>query len=193
MIIPQVIYCVRDRSNSRTRIGRHAHSETAAIIAREETRTARSAVLATCFYAYAGNDPVSNDDPSGCGFIDCVKALAELTAAQANLARRQAEHAAAGGTECDTMQHDKAIEQAKNRVRNALLKARTCLSAEDFQKMWDALKLLGVDLGVDLGNGIWKWLNNDPRQNWPWIYGPMPGGPPIMPPVPIPVPVPVVP
>ena len=67
----------------------------------------------TNFYAYAGNDPVDNVDPSGCGFIDCVKALAELERALAKLAERQAENAAAG--KCDSG-HDKSIEEAKYRA-----------------------------------------------------------------------------
>jgi len=143
------------------------------------------------FYAYAGNDPIDNVDPSGCGFGDCAAALEELAAALAKLAQRQAEHAAHGGDACDPGQHGKAIEQAKNRVRNAVAKAARCLSAEDIKKILDSLKSLGVDLGTK----IWNWLNNDPRQNWPSIYGPMPGQaptmPPFLPPVPIPVPVPV--
>jgi len=141
----------------------------------------------TNFYAYAGNDPIDNVDPSGCGFGACVKALAELERALAELARRQAENAAAG--KCDPG-HDKAIEQAKNRVRNAVAKAAKCISAEDMKKILDGLKQFGEDLN-DLGIKIWNWLNNDPRQNWPSIYGPKPVPVPI--PIPIPVPVPVVP
>jgi integrase len=52
------------------------------------------------------------------------------------------------------------------------------------------LESLGDDLN-DLGIKIWNWLNNDPRQNWPSIYGPKPVPVPI--PIPVPVPVPVVP
>ena len=120
----------------------------------------------TNFYAYAGNDPIDNVDPSGCGFINCAKALVELSQALAELTRREAEHAAHGGTECDKMQHDKAIEHAKNRVRNAVAKARTCLPAEELQKILDQLKSSIVD-----------WLNTDPHKNWPGIYGPAPGQP----------------
>ncbi|HKS71710.1 MAG TPA: RHS repeat-associated core domain-containing protein [Terriglobales bacterium] len=135
------------------------------------------------FYVYAGNDPTDNLDPSGCGFIDCAKALAELPRALAELARREAEYAAHGGAECDTMQHGKAIEQAKNRVRNAVAKAKTCLPAEELEKILDQLKSSIVD-----------WLNTDPHKNWPWIYGPAPGQPglPGMPP-PVPTPVPIIP
>jgi RHS repeat-associated protein len=86
------------------------------------------------FYEYADNDPVNETDPSGCGFIDCTKALAELTAAMAELARREAENAAA--PQCDKG-HDKAIEQAKNRVRKALAKARNCLPEEQIKKILD--------------------------------------------------------
>lgn len=138
------------------------------------------------FYAYAGNDPIVNLDPSGCGFIDCVKAIAELERALQELARREAENAAA--EKCDKG-HDKAIEQAKNRVRNALAKAKTCLPKEELEEIWDRLKMLDQNLV----NGIVNWLNNDPRQNWPTIYGPvptMPGiPPPVMPPAPVAIPV----
>jgi hypothetical protein len=58
------------------------------------------------------------------------------------------------------------------------------------KKILDGLKQFGEDLN-DLGIKIWNWLNNDPRQNWPSIYGPKPVPVPI--PIPIPVPVPVVP
>jgi RHS repeat-associated protein len=88
------------------------------------------------FYAYAGNDPIDNADPSGCGFIDCAKAIAELEDALADLALREAETMAA---KCDKGRHDKAIEQAKNRVRKALAKARTCLPEETLQKIRDQL------------------------------------------------------
>ena len=131
----------------------------------------------TDFYLYAGNDPVGIDDPSGCGFIDCLKALAELDDALFDLAKREAENVAAG--KCDSG-HDKAIRQAKNRVLNALAKARKCLPKEKIKEILDMLKKWGEDLGDE----IWNWLNRDPRQNWPWIYGPMPG----VPPVPVPVP-----
>jgi RHS repeat-associated protein len=137
----------------------------------------------TNFYAYAGNDPIGNVDPSGCGFIDCVKALAELADALKDLAQREAENAAAG--KCDPG-HDKAIQQAKNRVANAVAKAAKCIPADEAQRILDSLK----QLGEDLGNKIWNWLNNDPRQNWPSIYGP-PGGSPVPLPLPVPVPVPV--
>jgi hypothetical protein len=83
------------------------------------------------------------------------------------------------------MQHDKAIEQAKNRARKALQAARKCLSDEDFKRIWDSLKMWGVDLA----HKVWNWLNNDPRQNWPSIYGPKP----VLLPLPVPVPVPVLP
>ncbi len=140
------------------------------------------------FYDYAGNDSVDNVDPNGCGFIDCVKAIAELERALQELATREAENAAA--RKCDKG-HDKAIEQAKNRVRNALAKARTCLPKEKLEQIWDRLKMLDQSLV----NGIVNWLNTDPRQNWPWIYGPMPSTPGIPPPVlpPASVPVPIVP
>jgi RHS repeat-associated protein len=91
------------------------------------------------FYAYTGDDPIDNMDPSGCGFIDCAEAIADLNSALDRLAEREAEHAAHGGAECDKMNHDKAIEQAKKQVRKALAKARTCLPEEKIREIEDGL------------------------------------------------------
>lgn len=140
----------------------------------------------TNFYAYAGNDPIDNVDPSGCGYIDCAKKLAELSLAVAELSRRLAENAAAG--KCDKG-HDKAIEQARQRVQKALEGARTC-SQEEVQKILDQLKMVEQNVV----NNIIDWLNRDPHQNWPGIYGPpgQPGLPPVPPPV-VPPLIPVIP
>ncbi len=98
----------------------------------------------TNLYGYVQDNPINVSDPSGCGFIDCAKALAELADAMAKLAKREAENVAAG--KCDPG-HDKAIEQAKNRARNALEKARTCLPKETFEKIWDQIKSRSSQIG----------------------------------------------
>lgn len=91
-------------------------------------------------YSYVNDDPIDRTDPSGCGFIDCAKALAELTRALGELARREAENAG----KCPDKGHDKAIEQAKNRVRNALAKARHCLTEEEIREIEIALGLAAL-------------------------------------------------
>lgn len=137
----------------------------------------------TNFYVYAGNNPTDNDDPSGCGFINCAKALAELADALADLARREAEHEAHGRKDCPGMDHDKAIEQAKNRVRNAVAKAIKCIPADEAQRILDSIK----SSADEIGRKIWNWLNSDPRENWPSIYGPKPGAQPVGPWIVLPV------
>jgi RHS repeat-associated protein len=78
-------------------------------------------------YANVCNNEINRIDPDGRGFIDCVKALSDLGAANANLAKRLAE---AGedilGTGLDAG-HKKAIEQAMTRVEDAMVKvAKNC-------------------------------------------------------------------
>jgi len=67
-------------------------------------------------YGYVGNDPVSRTDPSGLAFIDCERAIADLTKSTADLAKRVAERTA-GNPTCPDYGHDKAITQAADRVK----------------------------------------------------------------------------
>ena len=67
-------------------------------------------------YANVGNNPINSVDPDGRGVVDCVKAMAELNAAMANLAARIAK---AGIYGLDPG-HLKALEQATTRCQNAL-------------------------------------------------------------------------
>ena len=73
----------------------------------------------------------------------------------ADLALREAETMAA---KCDKGRHDKAIEQAKNRVRKALAKARTCLPEETLQKIRDQLNKMidwaGSHPAIAIGGAI---------------------------------------
>ena len=54
------------------------------------------------------------------------------------------------------MNHDKAIEQAKNRVRNAAEKARGCLPDEELDAILNGLNKMiqGIDPRVGVGVGI---------------------------------------
>jgi hypothetical protein len=101
------------------------------------------------FYPYADNNPVTEVDPSGCGFIDCRNALAELADAIKDLAQREAEN------KCPDKGHDKAIEQAKNRVRNALGKATHCLDPQTISKIELAL---AVGTVAALAPELLPWL-----------------------------------
>jgi RHS repeat-associated protein len=77
-------------------------------------------------YAYVNDQPLKRVDPSGEGFVDCIKAVAELVKATAALSGRMDDMDAHAGIE-DPMNHPKAIEQAVNRVRKALDKVeRSC-------------------------------------------------------------------
>ena len=77
-------------------------------------RTGAEMIQGPNLYAYVLNDPIAYIDPAGLGFVDCPKWLAELAAAEANLARRVAENLANPDSG-----HDKAILQARNRVVTA--------------------------------------------------------------------------
>ena len=106
-------------------------------------------------YVYASDDPINYTDPTGCSFKNCAAALTELTAALARLAEREAEHAAHGGKDCTGMDHEKAIEQAKNRVRNAVKRARGCLPDEELDAILKDLNKMiqGIDPRVGVGIG----------------------------------------
>jgi len=71
-------------------------------------------------YSYVANDPVNQVDPTGEGFVECGKLLAQLTAAIAKLAQRKAEYAASPDPDPG---HAKAIREAQNRVQTLAAKA----------------------------------------------------------------------
>jgi len=102
----------------------------------------------TNLYTYVANNATNDIDPTGEGFIDCGKALAELARAEGELLRRMAERAAAQRPDYG---HNKAIDQAKKRLRNALDKAKHCLSPEEIERY---LKILAGTLIVAGAAGI---------------------------------------
>jgi RHS repeat-associated protein len=74
------------------------------------------------FYAYVGNNAINRTDPNGQAFIDCLKALQELIAATANVEDRIADIIANGSNpDCG---HKQALEEATNRLNNALDKVK---------------------------------------------------------------------
>jgi len=93
----------------------------------------------TNLYSYVANAPLDSVDPTGAGFINCAAALAELAKAVSDLQRRQWENQG----KCSDKGHDKAIEQYKNRVRNALEKAKHCLTKEEIRE-YEILLGLGL-------------------------------------------------
>lgn len=74
--------------------------------------------------------------------------MAELARAEANLLKRIAERELA---ECKDRGHEKAIEQAKERLKKALEKAKHCLSPEEIERI---LKILGGTLIVGGAVGV---------------------------------------
>jgi len=74
----------------------------------------------TNLYAYVQNNPINRTDPNGTTFVDCAKALAELILATAVVNRRVLEIQAYGGDPG----HIDALEQAMNRLENALAKVK---------------------------------------------------------------------
>jgi len=77
-------------------------------------------------YRYVRNNPINEIDPFGEGVGDCAAATAELAAAVAKLLKRLAENAV-----CPDPGHDKAIEDAKNRVANAQKKVTKQCTSKD--------------------------------------------------------------
>ena len=71
----------------------------------------------TNFDAYAGNDPIDNADPSGCGFVDCVRALADLLRATYNLQKDLSGIAKCG--ECNAG-HKKELRGRVTDLKNAI-------------------------------------------------------------------------
>ena len=68
-------------------------------------------------YGCVGNDPINKTDPDGTGFVDCLKALADLARATANLEKdlRQIPK----GT-CPDAGHQKELRQRKEDLEDAL-------------------------------------------------------------------------
>ena len=75
------------------------------------------------FYAYAGNDPIDNADPSGCGFVDCARALVDLARATYNLQKDLNGIAKYGG--CPDKGHRKELEGRAQDLKNALERVKT--------------------------------------------------------------------
>jgi RHS repeat-associated protein len=74
----------------------------------------------TNFYAYAANAPTNCTDPTGESVASCAQALAELEAATAQVAGRAADIVRYGG--CPDPGHQKALQQAVNRLNDAIAK-----------------------------------------------------------------------
>ena len=75
------------------------------------------------FYAYVGNNAINYKDPSGTGVVDCIKAIAELVVATANLKLRVDGMAYHAGLP-DPLDHRKALEQAVRNLNKALDKVK---------------------------------------------------------------------
>lgn len=73
-------------------------------------------------YAYVGNNAINRIDPDGRSIVDCLKAIAELIGATQIVDLRVAEIIAHGGR--PDPGHVKALQQAVNRVNNAMAKVR---------------------------------------------------------------------
>jgi RHS repeat-associated protein len=77
-------------------------------------------------YIYTNDSPLKHSDITGEGFVDCLKALGELITATAVLHGRIHDMEINAGKP-DPLNHPKAIQQAVNRVKNALDKVvRSC-------------------------------------------------------------------
>jgi RHS repeat-associated protein len=69
------------------------------------------------FYRYVGNNAVNRTDPDGMGAAACAKAMAELAAAELQVAGRLANFTKYADGEPG---HAKALQQALNRLNNAV-------------------------------------------------------------------------
>jgi RHS repeat-associated protein len=131
-------------------------------------------------YVYVNDNPINLADPSGCAVIDCDAKLNELRDAIKDLGDRVQEHNAHGGTACDKMNHNKAIQQAKNRVMKALDAAAACLTEEETKEVKDWVGNLyndSVDAIYDTLQQIWQQLTTMPSQPRVPGYGPLPVSP----------------
>jgi RHS repeat-associated protein len=100
------------------------------------------------FYAYVGNNVVNRTDPDGYGVVDCVKALAELVAATANVVLRTAAMEAHAGM-VDPMQHAKALKQAVNRLKEALDKVEKHCSCDPKTQVEIAAAIVAAELALE--------------------------------------------
>ncbi len=81
-------------------------------------------------YGYVINDPVNLIDQDGMSVRGCLQALSQLLPAIWKVNQRAAENAL-----CPNPGHDKALDQAKNRLREALAKAQRACSEEDVKQL----------------------------------------------------------
>ena len=81
-------------------------------------------------YGYGLTDPINETDQDGTSVRGCLQALAQLLPAIWKVNQRAAENAL-----CPNPGHDKALDQAKNRLRNALATARRACSDEDIKQL----------------------------------------------------------
>jgi RHS repeat-associated protein len=70
-------------------------------------------------YGCVGNDPINKTDPDGTGFVDCVKALADLARATANL-EKDLRNIPKGS--CPDAGHKKELQQRYDDLNEALKK-----------------------------------------------------------------------
>jgi uncharacterized protein RhaS with RHS repeats len=90
-------------------------------------------------YGYGLNDPVNETDEDGMGLRSCANAIANLLPAIWKVNERVAENAL-----CPEAGHEKSIDQAKDRLRNALAKAKNVCTAQDIA----ALGVAGILAGA---------------------------------------------
>jgi RHS repeat-associated protein len=103
-------------------------------------------------YGYVLNDPVNGVDPDGMSLRSCAQAIAELLQAIWKVNARVAENAV-----CPDPGHDKAIDQAKNRLQKALDKVNRVCSAEDIATLGVAGVIAGgaaALLFAPVGDGL---------------------------------------
>ncbi len=136
------------------------------------------------FYAYAGDDPIDNTDPTGCAApgADCSAKLDAVRKAIDKLWDRLNDHAAHGGKDCNGMNHPEAIRQAANALAKAMAAAGSCLTEEEKEELEELLKHAYSqfqDNVYDAWQSLWKQLTTMPQQpsygpKSPWVY---PGSP----------------
>ena len=91
-------------------------------------------------YAYAGNDPIDNADPSGEAFLDCPKQVAELYRLVEKYKQRQSERDSCPKS-CQDSGHKKALDEAKNGLVRQLRKTRNAC-ADDIALLVEIEQLL---------------------------------------------------